>query len=77
MTAGTRRGGQRGRQEDKKLLQRELLRSEARERAAKRRYAAERLAETEAAYRWRKERLLAAGERYRRFVLKPGADKDC
>jgi hypothetical protein len=77
VTAETREGGQRGRQEDKKLLQRELLYAAARSRAAKRRHAAERLAETEAAYRWRKERSLAAGERYRRFVLKPGANKDC
>jgi hypothetical protein len=77
VTAETREGGQRGRQEDKKLLQRELLYAAARERAAKRRHAAERPAETEATYPCRKERLLAAGERYRRFVLKPGADKDC
>jgi hypothetical protein len=77
VTTETRGGGQRGRQEDKKLLQRGLLYAGARERAAKRRHAAERLAEIEATYRWRKERLLAARERYRRFVLKPSADKHC
>ncbi len=76
MTAGTPGGGQGGRQEDTELLQRELLHAEARERAAKRRHAAERLAETEAAYRWRKERSLAARERYHRFVQESGAGED-
>lgn len=77
MTAGTRGGGQGGRQEDTKLLLQELLHAEARERAAKRRHDAEGMAETEAAYRWHKERSLAARKRYRRFVLTPGADEDC
>lgn len=46
----------------------DLRLAEAQEREAEKRHDAERMAETEAAYGWRRERTVVARRNYRRFV---------
>jgi hypothetical protein len=53
---------------DAERLLGELRLAEAQERAAEKRHDAERMAETEAAYAWRRRRAAAARRSYRRFV---------
>lgn len=54
--------------EDAERLLGELRLAEAQEREAKKRHDAERMAETEAAYGWRRERAVVARRKYRRFI---------
>lgn len=70
MSAGTPEEGSLRRPEVAERLLRELRLAEDRERAAEQRHDAERMAETEAAYAWRRRRAAAARRDYRRFVRK-------
>lgn len=65
------RGGEQGEgqgSEVEERLLRELRLAEDQERAAEQRHDAERMAETEAAYAWRRRRAAVARGAYRRFV---------
>jgi hypothetical protein len=66
VSAGTPEGGRRS--EVAERLLRELRLAEDQERAAEQRHDAERMAETEAAYAWRRRRATAARRDYHRFV---------
>ncbi len=70
MSAGTPEDGDRS--EVAERLLGELRLAEGQERAAKERHDAERMAETEAAYGWRRKHAAAARKRYREFFREPG-----
>jgi hypothetical protein len=63
-----RQDGRERRSERAERLLREVRLAEDEEQAAKSRHEAERMAETEAAYKWRRERAAAARLKYRRFL---------